>query len=182
MAMNAEIALRFCQVCSWAYECWITHTVLFDNNETPETNIGKCAEFTSRLSTITQEYTLQQIAKLHDRATLNNSKNLSINYIVEFGKWEDKQEQIEEIVRRLDELKDRIIPARNKILSHNDLETILADVPLGAFPAGADRDYFVALQELASEVHGKWVGGPCIFPDFAEADARKFLSLLERAE
>ena len=181
-AMTEEIALRFCEVCSWAYESWITHKTLFDNNEAPESNIGKSADFTYRLSTITQEYTLQQIAKLHDRATLNNSKNLSINYIVEFGEWKEKQEEIEGIVRRLDALKDRIIRARNKILSHNDLETILANVPLGGFPVDADREYFEALQELASEVHDRWIGGPYILPDFAEVDAKNFLTLLERAE
>ena len=115
-------------------------------------------------------------------AIQGKSKNLSIEYIVIFGGWEEKQEKIEGIVGRLVTLRDRIILARHKILSHNDLDAILDDTPLGGFPIDADGEYFEALQELASEVHERWVGGPYCFPEFAEADAHDFLNLLERAE
>ena len=40
--------------CNWAYEVWVTHKCLFDDNPTPEDNIGWHAT-TVRLSTITQE-------------------------------------------------------------------------------------------------------------------------------
>ena len=57
----------------------------------------------------------------------------------------------------------------------------MADAPLGTFPEGADDEYFSALQELVNEVYEKWVGGPYPFNYHAQADAKEFLALLERA-
>ena len=127
--MTEEIALKFCELCNWVYESWITHKALFENNENKEDNIGRCVYFTSRLSIVTQEYSLQQIAKLHDRAVQRASTNLTIDYVITFGKWGERKEEVEGIAARLSGLKERIIPARNKILSHNDLPTILENRP-----------------------------------------------------
>ena len=77
-------------------------------------------------------------------------------------------------------LGERLKPARNKALAHNDLETLMADTALGSFPEGADVEYFAALQALVNEVHQKWVGGPYPFSDLAQNNVREFLGLLER--
>ena len=177
--MTEEVALKFCELCNWVYESWITHKALFENNRNKENNIGRCAQFTSRLSIVTQEYSLQQIAKLHDRAVQGASTNLTIDYVMTFGEWGERKDEVEEIAARLDGLKERIIPARNKILSHNDLITILENQPLGGFPEGDDEDYFEALQDLVNVVHDRWRDGPYPFNDLAEADVHEFLHLLE---
>ena len=177
--MTGEIALKFCEQCNWVYETWKTHKTLFDNNDNKENNIGRCGYFTNRLSIVTQEYSLQQIAKLHDRAIQNGSTNLTVNYVISFGDWSEQKEELERMVTRLNILKERIIPARNKILSHNDLDTILADRPLGGFPEGEDEDYFRTLQDFVNVVHDRWFGGPYPFNDLTEADVHEFLYLLE---
>ena len=179
--ISKDIAEKFCSLCGWVHESWVTHKFLFDENRTPENNIGKCKYFTSRLSIITQEYSLQQIAKLHDPAIQGNSRNLTIDYIVRFGEWGERKNEIDRIHDKLLELWNRIKPARHKILAHNDLKTYRADETLGSFPKGADNEYFEALQALVNEVHEKWVGGPYPFNDLAQADVSEFLALLERA-
>lgn len=178
--ISKDIALKFCGLCNWVYETWVTHKLLFDENKTPENNIGKSAYFTSRLSIITQEYSLQQIAKLHDPAIQGNSLNLTVDYMVRFGEWGGRAGDIKMIQDELLGLWERLKPARNKALAHNDLETLMADTALGSFPEGADEKYFAALQALTNEVHEKWVGGPYPFSDLAQADVREFLALLER--
>jgi hypothetical protein len=175
-----DVAIKFCSLCNWVYETWVTHKLLFDKNKTPERNIEKAVYFTSRLSTITQEYSLQQIAKLHDPAKQGNSLNLTIDYMVQFGEWGERTDEINRIHHKLLKLWERLKPARNKALAHNDLETLMADAALGAFPEGADEEYFAALQDLVNEVHEKWVGGPYPFNDLAQADVQEFLALLER--
>ena len=77
--ISKDIALKFCELCNWVYETWVTHKFLFDENKTPADNIGKSPYFTNRLSIITQEYCLQQIAKLHDPAIQGNSSNLTVD-------------------------------------------------------------------------------------------------------
>lgn len=181
VAVSKDIAIKFCGLCNWVYEAWLTHRFLFHENETPDENIGKARAFTVRLSTITQEYTLQQIAKLHDPATQGKSNNLTIDFIVRFWEWGEQQDTIDKIAERLSHLWTHLKLARNKVLAHADLETVIADTPLGAFPEGMDDNYFDALQELVNEVHKKWVGSPYTFNDRAKKDTVEFLAVLERA-
>ena len=178
--VDEKIAIRFCELCNWTYEVWVTHKCLFDDNAEPSNNIGRLPYFTSRLATITQEYALHQIAKLHDPWKQRKDINLTISYIVECDAWDEQKPIVEEIAARLDELHQHILPARNRILSHHDFDTTIRNATLGSFPADADDNYFASLQELVDAVHGRWIGGPYPFPEFAKTDALEFLRLLER--
>jgi len=180
--MNKEIALLFCQLCSQAYQASVIHKLLFDQNDNKADTIEKAVAFANHLSTITQEYSLQQIAKLHDPAVQNKDRNVSINFVVEFGEWGAKEAEIEAIRERLSKLWGHLKPARNKLLAHNDLEALLANEALGGFPEGEDDLYFEALQELVDAVHDRWGdGGPYPFDDLAINDVLEFLNVLERS-
>ncbi len=181
--MNRDIALQFCKECRWAYQAWVTHKYLFDQNDKQADTLEKSIEFFNRLSPITQEYCLQQIAKLHDPAVQMNDRNISVDFVVKFGEWGDKEAEIKAIEARLAKLWGHLKPARNKLLAHNDLEALLADEALGGFPEGEDDLYFEALQELANEVHVKWVdGNPYPFDDLAINDVFEFLKVLEKSQ
>ena len=177
--ISKDVALEFCKLCNWVYETWVTHKLLFDDNKTPENNIGKSPYFTNRLSIITHEYCLQQIAKLHDPAIQGNYLNLTVDYMIRFGEWGGRADVVKRIHDDLLGFWERLKPARNKALAHNDLETLMADTALGSFPKGADNEYFAALQALVNEVHEKWIGGPYPFNDLAKADVQEFLALFE---
>jgi len=180
--VSPDVAKQFCELCNWAYECWITHKRLFDNNDRTKTTIGRAEYFTARLSVITQEYSLLQICKLHDPAIQRDSVNITIDLIVRFGDWGPDVERINEHVLRLTGLFDKLKPARNKVLAHNDLEAIMESAALGGFPEDLDDEYFSALQELVNAVSEKWLDGPYPFNDLAGADVEEFLHVLERAE
>ena len=177
--IDKKTAREFCELCNWAYEAWVTHKCLFDDNPAPETNIGVSPWFTERLSVITQEYALLQIVKLHDPWKQSSLKNLTIDYMVKFGDWGADEPVVHEIADRLEDLSAKIRPARNKMLSHNDLDTVIRNASLGDFAEGDDDKYFAALQELVNTMHDRWVGGPYPFNDLAKADVREFLSYLE---
>lgn len=180
--LSDQVAKKFCELCNWAYEVWCTHRKLFDDNTFQEQTIGKSTYFTNRLSIITQEYCLQQIVKLHDRAIMRDSINLTIDFIKRFGEWDDdEKEKVASICDRLNVLFNKIKTARNKVIAHNDLETLIQGETLGDFPENLDRQYFQALQELADIVHSKWIGGPYPFNDLAEADVEEFLALMKKA-
>lgn len=180
--MSPDVAKQFCELCNWAYECWVTHKRLFDENVKTETTIGRARYFTARLSVITQEYSLLQICKLHDPAIQKSAVNITIDYIVRFGDWGSDAAEVNRHALRLATLFDKLKSARNKVLAHNDLEAIMGAAALGEFPEGLDNEYFAALQDLVSIVHDKWLGGPYTFNDLAGADVEEFLHVLEKAE
>jgi hypothetical protein len=136
----------------------------------------------NRLSIVSQEYTLLQISKLHDPPVQQKSVNLSVAYMVDYGAWDAHTlSELQPLKSRLDELGRNILGApRNKLLCHNDLASILAGSPLGAFSAGADDDYFDALKAFARIVHERVAGVPYIFGDEATTDVRDFLSELTK--
>lgn len=179
--ISADTANKFFELCNWAYECWLTHKRLFDDNDRKESTIGLAAHFTARLSIITQEYVLLQICKLHDPAIQGSSINITIDYILRFGQWGSDQERIQAIGSRLNTLFCRLKSARNKILAHNDLEALMSAAALGDFPSDLDNEYFSALRELANEVSCKWLNGPRVFNDLAGADVDEFLDRLDVA-
>ena len=132
---------------------------------------------------IGKEYSLQQIAKLHDSRGKKPNQNISIDFVVSFGEWGAKEAEIKAIEKRLLELWGHLKPARNKLLAHNDLKAILADEELGGFPEGKDDLYFAALQELVDKVHDRWGnGGPYPFNELAKADVNEFLHVLEKSQ
>lgn len=178
--ISPDVATKFCELCNWAYECWVTHRRLFDDNPKTETTIGRVKYFTARLSIITQEYSLLQICKLHDPALQRASVNITIDYIVRFGDWGLDADKINGYALRLSQLFEKLKSARNKILAHNDLEAIMEASVLGEFHIGLDYEYFYVLQELVNAVHEKWVEGPYPFNDLAGADVEEFLHALEK--
>jgi len=177
-ALSNTVVKRFCEICNSAYEFWITHRTLFDSNPQVEKLVkGDCGAFFSRLSIITQEYALHQLVKLHDPAVQGNSINLTIEYIIDYGDWDQETfDTLKDLQSRMESLAKRIKPARNKLLSHNDLKTIIKNSTLGDFEEGADSKYFNLLQKFVNLVHDKCIGGPYPFKDLAIKDADILLS------
>ena len=98
---------------------------------------------------------------------------------MEYGGWDAKTEgRLRGLLNDLSELHQRIRPARNRLLGHNDLSTILADVPIGKFEAGLDDRYFDALQSFASLVRETGGGVPFRLDALARTDVAVLLKAL----
>jgi len=124
------------------------------------------------MSIITQDYWLHQIVKLHDPAKTAGRFNLGIDYILHFGGWnEETLAKLQALKHNLDDFAEKLKTARNKILSHNDLETMLNGSSHGTFAEGDDVKYFKSLQEFVNVVYDATVGGPNLFSEDAAKDA-----------
>lgn len=181
-AIGGRVVQEFCNLCNWAYEAWVTHRVLFDDNPNPDSlKASPHGYFLARLSVITQEYSLLQIIKLHDPAVQREQINLTLEYMVKFGGWDEKTtSQLQKLYEDLESLAKKLRSARNKVISHNDLSAILGAPLLGEFEQGADCKYFETLQEFVNIVHDKAVGGLFLFNDLAVNDAKLLLAALTR--
>jgi hypothetical protein len=180
-ALSPLVVEEFCKLCDWAFQVWLTHRELFDENpNAAQLQASRGAEALARLSVITQEYALHQIAKLHDSAVVAGQITLGIDYIIKYGGWDSTTEaNLSVLAQRLNQFASSLRSARNKALSHNDLATIAAGQTLGSFPPGEDVKYFENLQEFANLVHGKVIGGPFPFDDLAKNDVVALLSIIK---
>ena len=138
----------------------MTRRGLFDSNrrieKLMETKAGWGLEC---LSSITHEHSLLQIAKLHDRAVINNNITLGLEYVIAYGGWSKAvRKRLEKMQKKLDGLAASLRLARNKALGHNDLAAVIANEPLGAFRRKADLAYFRTLQAFANLVHVEVTG------------------------
>ena len=172
---TARTIKAFCGLCNDAYVAWRLHKGVFNGN----LRTTKCDEFMRRLSSVTQEYALHQIVKLHDPAVQSGGINLTIDYVVDYGGWDTKTlRQLERIRARLNRLPAQLKKARNKILSHNDLKAILDGTDLGAFDKGLDDRYFRDLQSFVNIAHDRASSGPYPFDDLVNVDVREFLGVI----
>ncbi len=181
-ALSASVIVAFCTLCSRAHELWLNHLELFDNNPrlTELMNSAAKAELV-RLSIMSQEYSLLQIVKLHDKAVINVNVTLGIDFVLKYGGWSDSVRlRLEELKKQLDDFTDKELRgARNKILSHYDLATIVSDATLGTFADGDDEKYFKALQEFVNIVHDQVVRGPYPFNKLVKNDIAYFLRTIK---
>ena len=161
--MEREVAEAFCKECRRAYESWVTYRIVFDDlpararltdAEALDTPIGQCID---RVFLMCLEAWMMQIVRLDDLARQGGHRNLSVHRIREAEEWTaDERNRVDEIVARLCPLPARLRAARNKFLSHNDLDARLANAALGGFSLGDDTTYFRALAEMVTMVWEKW--------------------------
>ena len=179
--LSAAVVVEFCALCNRVHELWLNHLELFDNNPRNKELINSIAgKEWVRMSIISQEYSLLQLIKLHDRAVMNGNITLGIDYVLTYGGWSDSvRKQLESLAKALTGFADNLRGVRNKILSHYDLATILANAPLGTFANGDDLKYFKDLQEFVDIVYDQVVGGPYPFSCNVKNDIAYFLRTIK---
>jgi len=187
-AIEDTIVNEFCEICNWTYEVWVTHRTIEDYPQLDEVKAGPCGDTLSRFYSMSTEYTFLQIAKLHDPAKQGNCVNLTLDYMIRFGGWQSEVKQkLESLLDKMNkfvryEKPDNIIAARNKLISHNDRDTILRNETMGSFEPGQDKIYFKQLQQFVKIVHENTIGGPFLyFDDSAANDADIFLERIPRS-
>src|ERR1035437_6805616 len=127
-ALSASVVRDFCALCDKAHEYWLNHLELFHNNPRDKELMKSIArpEWV-RLSIISHEYSLLQVVKLHDKAVMHGNITLGIDYVITYGGWSDSvRPRLKALAKELNGFADKLKGVRNKILSHNDLATIVA--------------------------------------------------------
>lgn len=171
---------EFCAHCNQAYEAWLFHRQMFDDNpRRQELWRSFAGGVLARIRDMSHEYVLLQIAKLHDPEGFGKRKNLSIEYIIKSGRWSaPARADLIEIQHQLNRFAEKLKLVRRWTLAHNDVETILAGSVLGEFSQGEDLNYFEELQKLANVIHTEASGNIFTFNDSVTNDVAAFLDML----
>ncbi|TVQ83789.1 MAG: hypothetical protein EA357_05030 [Micavibrio sp.] len=187
---DQKITESFLEVCRWAYICFTYHEEIGAGLKKirgvagePRWRSRAAPYFFHDLSAIMQEYTLLQMAKLHDEAETYGKTNISIHYIKEKLNWNrDEKQAINSIVAKMTEFYKRIKDARNKVIAHNDRNAYQDNHRLGCFIAEQDNEWFGCLEELADRVSQKFLGVPYSLSEdsFATTDVNEFLQIVEK--
>lgn len=180
-ALSPRLVKEFCKLCDWSFQVWLNHRELFDDNpRSAELQQSMGADALARLNTISHEYTLLQIAKLHDRAVVAGEVTLGIEYILKYGGWNQATlDKLTDLATNLNEFAKGLRSLRNRALSHNDLAAVLSGAKLGEFEKDKDVQYFAALQEFVDVVHSEVVGGPYPFDDLVKNDVAALMAIIK---
>jgi hypothetical protein len=152
--LSGKVISEFSRLCGWAHATWSFYQGICNH---PQRSMLARTSFWELLGNICQEHYMLQIVKLHDPAVQSGRINLTLDYIITYGNWDpETRSNLEGLKSELDGLLLKPLkPARNKIISHNDLETILAGDPIGQFDGDEDKEYFEKLQKFIDLVHNK---------------------------
>lgn len=180
-AHSAQVTQEFCNLCDWAYQVWLNHREMFDDNpRAEELQKSMGADALARLRTISHEYTLLQIAKLHDPVVVAGQVTLGIEYMVKYGAWSaEVSTKLGQLAEQLSAFAKGLRTVRNKALSHNDLAAVLSGATLGEFERDEDIQYFATLQQFVDVVYGEVIGGPRPFDDLVKNDVAAFMAMVK---
>lgn len=170
---------KFFGLCDWLIQTYEFRKHLFDDNpDEGELRDPRHEHFFYRIHEVFQESWMHQLAKLHDPAVQSGNINLTFDYIVEYGGWDQEfKDELLAIKKRLDVLYPSIKVARNKLLSHNDYKTIIGpDKAFGTFEEGEDIVYFEALKQFCEKISQKVFDEPFVYDDLVENDVAVFMS------
>jgi hypothetical protein len=120
--------------------------------------------FFSDLNRLLIEYVILQVCKITDPAQdRRKNDNQSIAFLLQHYDLTcdpAASKQLNELHARLQAFRDKLRPARDKLISHSDRQSILAGSPLGAATDQEWAQFWLDLQEVVRIIHQIVVGGP----------------------
>ncbi len=142
--------------------------------------------FFSDLSRMFIEYTILQVCKITDPAQdCRGNDNHTITFLLtkyDFGVYPALKAQLDVLEARLQDFRKKLLPARNKLISHADRDAILAGVPLGGATEYEWSGFWRDLQELVCIIHEKVLSKRFYLNDAAMlSDADGLLKVLKHA-
>jgi hypothetical protein len=166
MTVNGIVATKedaeaFCSSCVSLRALWKHYRTLFEGSDLKCELLQTTAPvFFGDLNAIFIEQLAQRVCRLTDNAQTMGRKNLTIKFLVDHTDFSaapatlDKLRPLSDAIHRF---RDRIVEARNRYISHLDLEAVRLDKPLGAASDTEWLQFWLDLQDfldLLLQQHG----------------------------
>ena len=132
------------------------------------------------------EYVILQVCKITDPARDNRGNdNHTIEFLLEhygFSSDPPTRKRLDDLNTQLQSFRQKLLPARNKVISHSDRNTLLVGTPLGLAPQSAWDQFWADLDELVCIIHERAQGSPFHINDVGMlSDADGVLKALKHA-
>ncbi|MBN1795681.1 MAG: hypothetical protein JW804_03330 [Sedimentisphaerales bacterium] len=159
-----EIVKQFCDQCCWIRTVYNEYCILYEGGEKRLELLNKTARtFFSYIQLILIDYIFLNICKLTDSAYSRKGGNLTIKYILEQIDSEiQKHLGLKKLSDRIHKFRDKIEPARNKIIAHFDVKTTISNQTLGVVSKDDNEQFWKDLQEFVNKIHSHYLDE--IFP------------------
>jgi hypothetical protein len=133
-----------------------------DSNEDERTMMeGISPSFFIDLGQVLAEYVILAACRITDAANDGRNENFTIEMFVEsFPANSQTCKQLQDLYRQMRALREKILPARNKLVAHADKEAIRKGKPLGHATWKEWDDFWSALRNFIRLLNEKTIGTP----------------------
>jgi hypothetical protein len=136
---------------------WEHFITLFEGTELKRELLQSTARtFFGDLHRLFVEHLVLHICRLTDSAQTMGRKNLTVKFLIEhsdFSSAPDILKKLKRISADIDAFRELILPARNRFISHLDLEAVRLGDPLGAASTDKWKQFWADLQEFLDLMH-----------------------------
>jgi hypothetical protein len=147
-----EDADAFRDSCVALRSLWEHYRTLFEGSDLKRELLQTTAPvFFGDLNEIFIEQLVQRICRLTDNARTMGRKNLTVKFLVDhtdFSAAPAALDTLRALSDAIHRFRDRIVEARNRFISHLDLEAVRLDVPLGAASHSEWLQFWLDLQDF----------------------------------
>jgi hypothetical protein len=152
---------KFIDQCVVLRAFWTHYQTIFNGSDLQRELLQNTAhKFFSDLNRLLIEHLILQICNLTDPETTRGKRNLTIPFLVnnaDFAATPRDVTKLKKIAARIDKFRKRIVPARNKLISHLDLDAALGRKSLGAASVAAWEKFWLDLQDFVAILYKRYV-------------------------
>jgi HEPN superfamily AbiU2-like protein len=184
MTQDIEI---FANYCVFMRSIYLHARELFETSSPDDRYLmeATAGAFFGDLNQVLKEYIILQVCKITDQAQdFRNNDNQTIDFLLQHYDFSDDPpilERLNQLRADMQAFRAKLLPARNKLISHSDRDSILAGRPLGAASDEEWNQFWVDLQDLINIVHRKVTGSSFYLNGVAgQSDAGDLLKVLRR--
>jgi hypothetical protein len=156
---------KFIDHCVILRAFWTHYQTIFEGSDLQRELLQNTAhKFFCDLSHLLIQHLILKICTLTDPEMTMGKRNLTIPFLVnnaDFAATPRDMAKLEKIAARIDKFRKRIVAARNKLISHLDLDAALGRKSLGGASVAAWKLFWLDLQDLVEILHKRYIArGP----------------------
>jgi hypothetical protein len=137
---------------------WMHFQILFEGSDLKRELLQTTAPtFFNDLNLLFIEHLALHICRLTDNAETMGRKNLTVKFLIEHSDFSNAPGTLEKLrllSGSIHGFRDLILKARNRFISHLDLEAVRLGDPLGTAPKDKWLQFWLDLQEFLDLMHG----------------------------
>lgn len=152
---------KFVDHCVILRAVWQHNKALFETSVLRRELLGTVApKFFADLNLLLIEHLILQTCRLSDKEGTEKQRNLTTHFLAnnaDLSKTPGDKKRLAQLVRQIARFRKRILPARNKAVSHLDLHAAHRRTSLGGAPVAKWDQFWLDLEEFVAILYKRYV-------------------------